>query len=413
MGLVDYSDSGSDSEVEAQPSVAVKPAAPSKSNTKPFQKLVDRSNPGKIVVNLPATSGTDTSQPSNDEPPAKRARTTGGNRFSGFGSFLPPPKTTGKPTAISQSSNGSSRPAFSFKTGAEPAFSREAVVTTDGDGADDGDDGLGDATDGRAGGSGLKLPPPKNHSTNSTGPSIPAEQKAAEDVKLVGKPLMFKPLSVSRNTTKKKKKVGNGVSGGMPTSSAAAMQSTTTSGQPPPVPEPPKKKISLFSFGDDTPTSTTPGPGEASTGTYEPLFTAQPVPDNTVSSSSYDDDDDYAAHNHAASYPTPSTNPSLHSLADNMNLSKAARRELFGRDSNATANSRIVNFDMEREYSHNETLRQSGEQATHNPVRSIAPGKHSLRQLVNAVQSNASALEESFATQKTKQKEAAVRYGWR
>jgi hypothetical protein len=95
-----------------------------------------------------------------------------------------------------------------------------------------------------------------------------------------------------------------------------------------------------------------------------------------------------------------------------MKLSKAARRELFGRDG-GTANSKIVNFDMEQEYSHNESLRQAGETATHNPVRSIAPGKHSLRQLVNAVQNNASALEESFATSKSKRGEAAGRYGWR
>jgi hypothetical protein len=410
MGLVDYSDS--DSETEAQPSVAAKPAAaPSRLNTKPFQKLVDRANPGKIVVNLPAAAGTDASQPSNDEPPAKRARVTGGNRFSGFGSFLPPPKTTGKPPALPQSSNSASRPAFSFKTGAEPAFSRASVNTADDDGGGVGDDGLGDATEDGGGGSGLKLPPPKSHSSNnSSGPSIPAAQKAAEDVKLVGKPLMFKPLSVSRNTTKKKKKASDAVLGGAATPNATATQSTATAAQPSAAPEPPKKKVSLFSFGDDTPASTNPGPSAPSSGAYEPLFTAQPEPDTALPTYN---EDDYSAHNNAASYPTPSTNPSLHSLADNMNLSKAARRELFGRDSNATANSRIVNFDMEREYSHNETLRQSGEQATHNPVRSIAAGKHSLRQLVNAVQSNASALEETFAAQKSKQKEAGARYGWR
>jgi hypothetical protein len=72
----------------------------------------------------------------------------------------------------------------------------------------------------------------------------------------------------------------------------------------------------------------------------------------------------------------------------------------------------VINFNMEREYAHNEALRASGAQQAHNPVRSIAPGKHSLRQVVNMAQSNQGALEESFARAKGSQREAAGRYGW-
>jgi hypothetical protein len=48
----------------------------------------------------------------------------------------------------------------------------------------------------------------------------------------------------------------------------------------------------------------------------------------------------------------------------------------------------------------------------HNPVRSIAPGKHSLKQLVNAAQSQKDALAESFAKGYQNRKEAGSKYGW-
>jgi hypothetical protein len=98
-----------------------------------------------------------------------------------------------------------------------------------------------------------------------------------------------------------------------------------------------------------------------------------------------------------------------------MNLSAAARRELFGRDktgAKAQMAAKVLNFDMDREYAHNEAVRASGETQLHNPVRAIQPGKHSLRQLVNAVQTQKDALEESFAAGKSNKREAGSRYGW-
>ncbi|KAJ9161159.1 Mitotic checkpoint regulator, MAD2B-interacting-domain-containing protein [Coniochaeta hoffmannii] len=397
MGLVDYPDS--DSEPEVQPQAPTK-APPKPTTNKPFQKFVDRSNPGKILVNLPTTSSSDAAEPSrsSDEPPAKRARTTGGSRFSAFSSFLPPPKKTTTATPAQTSGKPAPRPGVHLKTGAEPAFSREP--SNDDDYAED-----GSSSGATGGGGGLRLPPPKNHSSGSAaGPSIPEDQKPAEEVKLVGKPLMFKPLSVSRKPVKKKAFKASEASGTTATPKRPAEPA------PSPAPEPPKKKISLFSIGAET---ESPATAETNpSGAYEPLFssTEAGVPEPTYES--------YPTPSHAQPPPPPSSS-SLSGIADDLNLTPQARRELFGRDGGAgaaaAAAARVVSFDMSREYEHNEALRQSGGAAAgnHNPVRSIKAGKHSLRQLVNAVQSNASALEESFAAQKGKKNEAGARYGWR
>ena len=48
----------------------------------------------------------------------------------------------------------------------------------------------------------------------------------------------------------------------------------------------------------------------------------------------------------------------------------------------------------------------------HNPVRPIAPGKHTLQQLVNVASNQREALEESFATGRRNKKEAGAKYGW-
>ncbi|KAI4156855.1 MAG: hypothetical protein LQ346_009128, partial [Caloplaca aetnensis] len=92
---------------------------------------------------------------------------------------------------------------------------------------------------------------------------------------------------------------------------------------------------------------------------------------------------------------------------------------LFGRQqqhptasSSATVN--IVTFNTDAEYASNELLRQAGEQqqAQHNPVRALAPGKHSLKQLVSAASNQKDALEEQFASGRRNRKEAGSKYGW-
>ncbi|KAK3996101.1 mitotic checkpoint regulator, MAD2B-interacting-domain-containing protein [Cladorrhinum sp. PSN332] len=393
MGLVDYgSDSDSDSAPVQKPVAPTATAATSttaNATKKPFQKLLDK---GKIVVSLPTASAS--AETGDDEqPPAKRAKTTGGSggsggsRFSSFGSFLPPPKKTG--ATASSSRLGGSAPArgISLKTGAEPAFVRGSGGDMNGDDEMD----LNTATTSKFS-SGLNLPAPKK------GPSIPEGQKPESEVKLVGKPLMFKPLSVTRKkATPAKKK-------------ATPAPATAPSAAPAPTPPAPKQ-ISLFSMEDETPSAATRILSSSST--YEPVFAAQePTPTEDSVTSSYPPPE----------LPTPSTNnnnnnpQSLSSIADSLSLSATARRELFGRTKNPSAempaDAKVITFNMEQEYAHNEQLRASGEQQAYNPIRSIAPGKHSLRQVVNMAQNNLEALEESFAKGRTNKREAGGRYGW-
>jgi hypothetical protein len=382
MGLVDYSDSeGSGSEAEVQAPVKSVPKS-SASSKKPFQKVVDRSNPGKIVVSLPQLAS---DKPKAEEPPEKRTKTAGGGRFSDFNSFLPAPKNANKPKPVASSSS-TTRPAFQFKTSAAPGFSREAGgdLNNSGDNAD-----------------GMSLPTPKA----AAQPHIPEGQKPADEVKLVGKPLMFKPLSVARNP-QKKKKLNSGLAkpAPAPTDEQAPMKPVeATPEAPPAVP-----KVSLFSLHTEEPSE----PAEkSSSGTYEPMFAT------AESSLAYDEGayGDYASHAQAG--PSATTLPgseSLDTVVEDLNLTAAQRRELFGRNGLGNqAAKKVINFNMDKEYRHNEEIRAAGEEQTHNPVRAIqGGGKHSLRQLVQNAQSQREALEDSFAKGKNNRKEAGSKYGW-
>ncbi|KAI1768824.1 mitotic checkpoint regulator, MAD2B-interacting-domain-containing protein [Hypoxylon sp. FL1150] len=416
MGLVDYSESESDSEPVAQPAPATTPATAS--GKKPFQKIIDRSQPGKIRVSLPQTSSHESAgsskAPDGDEdgPPAKRARVGGGGAFSGFNSFLPPPKNTRKPVAAKACGSGSDsgkpapRPGINLKTGAAPGFSREADES-----------GTHDEKTTTGGG---------DADFQAKQPSIPAEQKPADEVKLVGKPLMFKPLSVSRKPGKKNAAKSAAVSkAAAATPAQAPAQAQATASQtsetskskreakvaaaPPP---PKKQKVSLFSIPDESADTAAAEESTPSNGAYEPMFsTDEPT-------------DDFAAYDQQYSTPSTSTpNPTAHTtskstldtIATDMNLSAAARRELFGRGGLPDAGHRVVTFDTTAEYAHNEALRASGaaQQPAYNPLRGLAPGKHSLRQLVTQAQSHREALEDSFAQGKSQRSDAGARYGWR
>ena len=103
---------------------------------------------------------------------------------------------------------------------------------------------------------------------------------------------------------------------------------------------------------------------------------------------------------------------SLDHIAADLKLSSSAKRQLFGRGKNHAGAIDVVNFNTDREYAANEMLRQAGDQAQHNPVRAIAPGKHSLKQLVNAASNQRDALEEHFASGRRNKKEAGSKYGW-
>lgn len=380
MGLVDYSESDSSgSEAEA----------PAKQITK-AKASVNKSKSGKIIVNLAGTTTTD-STPS-DEPPAKRVRTTagGGGRFAGFNSFLPAPKNA----AAKPAAGGSRGPGL--RTSAAPGFSRDTGASSSADAGADGT-GEGDATPKS---SGLSLLPPK--STTVAEPSIPDGQKPAAEVKLTGKPLMFRPLSVAKG---KKKTSTAAPPKPKPVTDATPATASAAPAPAAAVAPPPKKKVSLFSIPTDDGTPA-PGPSLSSgSGAYEPLFETAATDEYAAA---------YAAQAAAAAAARPAVE-SVGDIADDMNLSAAARRELFGRGGSNThaAAQRVVNFNMDREYRHNEALRASGEQQTHNPVRAIqGGGKTSLRQLVSNVQGQKDALEDSFAKGKSNRREASSRYGW-
>ena len=410
MGLVEYSDSESDSESPltlAPPTTAVV-SQPAKKQS--FQKLVDKSNPGKIVVSLPSVSAASDDAATSEGPAAKRIKTSG-SRFSGFSSFLPPPKATASTPRGGGSGKAAPRVGANLRTSSEAAFSR-----------DKGDDS-GDRVSWMDG-SGSMSNSPSTTAAAPTQPSIPHGQKSEDEVKLVGKPLMFKPLSVARKPGKKGggiKKVTAASTTAQPGGASerprhAGTSESSIKEEPLAAPQVKKKKISLFSVVDDAHSVETV-PEESTSYEGEPRgHDRSTFPEGNAL-------DDYASQQQSAGYSQPPAQQagyleytSLDSIADDLNLGPAARRELFGRGgapSKATAKS-VINFNLDQEYRHNEELRQSGalDQQQHNPLRAIKPGKHSLQQLVNQVQSQRDALEENFAKNRATQKQSGAKYGF-
>lgn len=421
MALVQYSDSeGSD--VEDQPpkvapaSVSKEPAATETKPSQKFSSLVDRGNPRKIRVALPEIKPENDGGVGEDDdgPARKRPKTgAGGGLFSGFNSILPAPKRANQP-ATTASKTATTRKVFSLKTGAAPGFDRQADAELRQEQA------LNNATD-----NDTDIPKPGSLSGDSKGEGSLLKEA---NYKKQGNAMAFKPLSVARNGPKKKsaafvaakaaaKNAGTSKPADTTTLKAPASEKTVsespTSAEPAPV-QPPKPKVSLFSFSSeekDTPSAPANG--------YESILYNPPGHDDA--STLQDDSASLEYHDQqAASYPTPSTqqNSSLDTIADDLNLSRAQRRQLMGRNPGVSfANSRIVNFNTDTEYAANqEMLSKTTEEELasqqHNPVRAIAPGKHSLRQLVQAANSQKDALEDSFAAGRKNKKEAGSRYGW-
>lgn len=405
MNLVAYSDSeGSDNETQPALKSAPKPAAkPAVTSSKPaFQKVVDRTNPHKIRVNLPTTS---TASAGKDDieaeaPPTKKAR-TGGGAFSGFNALLPPPKRTA--LATNSTAEGGKRGlgrglgvGISLRTGAAPAFSREPVDTPN---------YSEDSTE--------KTPAPSSPDLSflSTAPN-----SEAQEAKLVGKPMMFKPLSVANKKKKKRPAIPPQVSD---TSAEKAVPSVASQiSDPKPVPKP---KVSLFSISrEEMSAPPTSAPREE----YQPLLYGADEESESVVQPSEEDiqDPSQRSSTFTFSHPTPTTSSkgaqSLNDIAADLNLSEADRRQLFGRQRGKKGQQdlsaiNVVNFNTDQEYAHNEALRAAGETAQHNPLRSIAgTGKNSLKQLVNVATTQKDALEEHFAAGRRNKREAGSKYGW-
>lgn len=424
MTLVAYSDSeASDSEPEGVPQPQQKKddltsanpkkqQLPSKPNVQP---IVDRSNPRKIRVALAEIKPESTAsgdQEGEDGPARKKAKTGGGAAFSGFNAMLPAPKRTTATAGEEKKGTGPARKVFSLKTGATPGFDRGADAEMRHNqalGADDDDDA--DVEDIPKAGS-LQA-----EDLVGTGTADEGKEEGMEkgEPKLKGNAMMFKPLSVGRNAQKKKPPkattsslpAADELKG--PSQQPKQQQQQEQQGPAPSVsqPAPPKPKISLFSVSKEDLTPTTPLSAPDQSSTYEPLV-YNPVPDAPPAGPTPDPEATYAAQ--SATFTKPQT---LDNIADDLNLSRAQRRHLFGRHAD-NSNSRVLNFNTDAEYAANQEMAHSNDLASqqHNPVRAIAPGKHTLQQLVNAAGNQREALEESFATGRRNKKEAGSKYGW-
>lgn len=364
MALVGYSDS------EASDSEAIAPQ-PSKSSTarpsKPsFQKVVDPSAPRKIKVDLPTLAPEDEAP---QDRPAKRARTGGG--LSSFNSFLPAPKRTAETAKKGGLGSG-----VSLRTSAAAAFSREPVE--------------------------VEFPVEEDvaEGDNPTNQAEPTAQRTKEPVekppqpsKPVGNPMKFRPLSVANKKKPKKKvlPVDDGVNG-----SPGPMGRSESHVTAAPAPRPAKPKVSLFSVTQED-VHPEDRVGDSS---YKPLMTTT-------------DPADIAAHDTAAPIEQARANPnSLDAIASDLNLSAQERRRLFGRNARDPSEMNVIQFDTEAEYARNEELRAAGEATEHRAVKAIAPGKHSLQQLVNAASTQKEALEDHWAQGKRNRSEAGSKYGF-
>ncbi|KAL9042905.1 MAG: hypothetical protein Q9214_003652 [Letrouitia sp. 1 TL-2023] len=396
MALVDYSESeNSDTEetttgkeASKSSSTAAKPA---------FQTVVDRSNPHKIRVNLPSTSRNgDSGDQEEDQPVPKRAK-LGAGTVGGFNAILPAPKRSVRTTGEQGARRGGLGSGISLKTGATPGFSREPEP------APDANEDRHNESENIATGKDNGTVASRDGDPASLAPDHQAESKPNEVRKKQGNPMMFKPLSVAKKTQKKKPTSTNG----------SAVRTDNSSGHLAQPKEPPK--VSLFSAADskDDDIRQTNRDSVYKPIIYEPQSDSAPLTTLTVSNPYLDEEEPMSQ----GYIPESSTNDvngsqSLDSIASDLNLSAAAKRQLLGRQRRDQSAINVINFNTDQEYQANELLRQAGEQVQHNPVRSIAPGKHSLQQLVNAVSNQKDALEEQFASGRRNRKEAGSKYGW-
>ncbi|KAH7115065.1 mitotic checkpoint regulator, MAD2B-interacting-domain-containing protein [Dendryphion nanum] len=431
MNLIAYSDSeDSETDVPQAPKLSAKPT-PASAPKPSFQKVVDRSNPGKIKLSLPSTSqaqkGKDDIE--SDAPPAKRARLGGASAFGGFNAMLPAPK---KPKVDMTSAAGisGSRGAgkrlgvgVNLKTGAEPAFQRRAVEEEDYD-----ENGNRIVKTEKNNGTPmqkedfralLNLPLPKTEPARETKPAPPAtpqeDPKEGSETKPLARP-QFMPLSVARGKKKKPlvSRPSAPISDISKSSSATASTATATAAGSKVAAKPiAKPRVSLFSVGQEDAVAPT-NDISTSNGQYQPLLYGvddgddAPVPDDAF-------DPSVSSAQYPASYVAPSGPQGLGNLASDLNLSERERRQLFGRKGQGPdlSGANVIDFNTDQEYAHNEKLRQQGETVQHNALKSITgTGKNSLRSLVNVATTQKDALEEHFASGRRNKKEAGNKYGW-
>ncbi|KAH9866579.1 hypothetical protein J1614_008270 [Plenodomus biglobosus] len=418
MNLTAYSDSESDGET---PSVT-KPVAKPFVSKSSFQKVVDRSNPGRIKVSLPGASQSQTKDDIyHDAPPAKKPR-LGGGGLGGFNAMLPAPK---KPNvnAISAatSANTGARglgkgldSGVNLKTGAEPAFKREPKINME-EYDENGNVMKKEPLKREDFRAMLNLPSSTTEKKPAEASNAPVElaQAQAQEAPKPAAP-RFVPMSVGKG--KKKKAVVPRSANGPGTTSK-----TSATALPPSQPlleeaAPPRKpKVSLFGVTKQPEPSVQAAP----TTSYQPLlYGAEDTNDTTTP-------DEPFPQTHQPTQPAPppthpsSSSSTLTNLASELNLTPAERRQLLGnprKNNNPdlfSSSAKIVEFNTDTEYAHNEKLRQQGEQVQHNALKSISgTGKNSLRTLISAATAQKDALEDHFAASHRNKREAGNRYGW-
>lgn len=401
MALVAYSDSeGSDNE-ETSPSIT-RPAA--SKPTPAFQKST--SEPRKIKVALP------TLKPEvEDERPVKKARTAGA--FGGFNSLLPAPKRAAVAGGGGSSSGSAGGPgggrAVGLKTSGQAAFSREAPPAFDG--------GFGDSQDGGEDGEGWSGGVDVGSAVD--GGITVKDANDTMEVKTVGKATRFRPLSVankkkkpitskSKVAAKSDGPVANGKLEAQPTAARATALPVEPTQKTKPKPKP-----SLFSVPQDE--DPTPLATSNTSTVYEPLIASETTQPQHLEPLPEDPLQPPTRQNQHQQQTT------LQSTAADLNLTPSQLRHLFGRHAKdpsaagaALFNSNITHFDTSAEYAANEVLRQSGEQQqqSHRAVKTVAPGKHSLQQLVNTAANSKEALEDHWAEGKRNRGEGQGKYGW-
>ena len=367
MALVAYSDSeGSDNEGTPAPAPTSAKSTSKLSDKPAFQKLTNTSGPRKIKVDLPSVNPGPEKQ-DEQQPPAKKARTAGA--LSGFNSLLPAPKQVAK---------SAPKAGVSLKTSSEAVFSR-ASIAENGDWQGDDEEYGGETSEQRA------------------------TSEVKEEPQIVGKATKFKPLSVSnKKKPMKKAKPIEGLHD--PANGMASVQQTELKAKTPTEemapPPPPKPKKSLFSV----PRKEDELPSQSTSEGYEAITTDAAFEEPATTS--------YQSQHPNLTPAPPSTAPdSLQSAVSDMNLTPAQRRQLFGRHGqNQDVN--ITHFNLDSEYAANEQLRQAGEVVEHRAVKAIAPGKHSLQQLVNNARSQQDGLEDKWAAGRQARGEGGSKYGW-
>jgi hypothetical protein len=414
MNLIAYSDSESDGEAPAAPKPALK-QAPKPS----FQKVVDRSNPGRIKVNLPGASQprAEKDDIEGDAPPAKKPRLGGATAFGGFNAMLPAPKkpvatpaavdaTTGKRALGKGLAAG-----VNLRTGAEPAFKRESRVELD-EFDENGNPIKKEPMKKEDFRALLNLPTPKSEKKEDTksettvhipqADPVPAPKAAAP---------RFVPMSVGKGK-KKKPVVPRPVATSSGETKATGSGTSTPQAQAALAPPQRKPKVSLFGVPEESTAAANVSSSEA----YQPmLYGAEDEADAPIPDDAFDQQHTHQPHQQAPMATSSAAPNDLTGIASELNLSAAERRQLFGKRGREEdfSSAKIVEFSTDTEYAYNNKLREQGEQVQHNALKSISgTGKNSLRSLINVASTQKDALEEHFASGYRNKKEAGNKYGW-